>query len=96
MAHRFFALIVLGIVLAASHRAFYHARHETDALAQWLAVAAVLMTAGQVLLGAASIWRFLSIPLVTAHLSLAALLLTNLMLLRMRLARVPATLAPPS
>lgn len=93
MAHRIFAVGVLGIVLAGAHKAFYHARRDGDGLAQQLAVGAVLLTLGQMALGGASIVRFLSIPLVTAHLTVAALLLTDLLLLRMRLARVPASLA---
>jgi heme A synthase len=96
MAHRYAALLVFGIVVAASRRAFTYARARADAIGQRLAAAAILLTASQMLLGAASLWRFLSIPLVTAHLTVAALVLSALLLLRMRLARVPVTFAGTS
>lgn len=85
MAHRFAALFVLGIVAVAAHRAFYWARSRGETAPQVLSVLVVLLLVTQVILGIASIWTFLGIPIVTAHLTVGASLLAGLLILRLQL-----------
>jgi len=98
MSHRFAALAVLGIVAWAAHRAFHWARARREAAPQVLAVLVVLLLVTQVVLGIASIWTFLGIPVVTAHLTVGASLLAGLLVLRLQLHHPPvrSTLAESS
>jgi heme A synthase len=95
IAHRAFAPVVLALLLAACHFAFHAARARGDRSAAALAAAAVAVCLLQIGLGVAAIWTYLGVAWVTAHLAGAALLLSLLLFLRMRLARVPVSVAAP-
>ncbi len=60
-----------------------------------LALASLAACVGQIGLGILAIWSFLGVAWVTSHLAGAVLLLSLLIVLRMRLARVPASVAAP-
>ncbi len=94
MAHRFAATLVLAIVLVTAHRVFYAARAAGNKVAQVLSVTSVLLLLAQVALGVASIWTFLSVPLVTAHLSVGAALFVDLLAIRIWLGAYSARVEP--
>jgi heme A synthase len=95
IAHRAFALATLAVLSAACHFAFHAARARHDRLAMALALASLAACVGQIGLGILAIWSFLGVAWVTSHLAGAVLLLSLLIVLRMRLARVPASVAAP-
>jgi len=90
MAHRAFALVVLGLVCWSSLRLARSSRGVTRALA-WIAPALVLVQIG---LGILTILTFKNLVPVTAHLLVAALLLADYVaLLAMTREPVPVPLA---
>ncbi len=68
--HRLFALLVAALAFAASARAL----RAGAARARPFALAAMGLVLVQIGLGAFSVWSYLSIPVVTAHLATGALL----------------------
>jgi len=97
MLHRLFALVVLGVVVAASVVTFRAARGRPSVRA--LAIAAPILVCVQIALGLLSISTFLDVVPVTAHLGVAAALLADLVLLHLiargrAVATVPVAEAP--
>lgn len=89
MAHRFAAALVLLYALALTARLWPLARRAGDGIAQRLTASMLALVAAQIGLGIASIWSFLSIPLVTAHLAGGAALWANMLGLWLWLAPRP-------
>lgn len=81
MLHRFVALVVAGLVIAATVRLLPELRSPGRGLARALAIACHALILLQLGLGAASVMSFLSPLAVTAHLGVGALLLGDLWLL---------------
>jgi heme A synthase len=81
MLHRFAAVAVTGLVIAATVRLLPELRSPGRGLARALAVACHALILAQLGLGAASVMSYLSPPTVTAHLGVGALLLGDLWLL---------------
>jgi heme A synthase len=78
MLHRYFALVVLGVVIFATVRVM---RQRPAGLGRVLAAAAHFLVGLQIALGVASVLSFLEVALVTAHLAVGALLWGDLFLL---------------
>jgi len=95
MAHRLFgtalALIVLWAVAGASRAALRDGRR----LRALLALAAPVLVLAQVALGFLTVVTFISIPFVTAHLAVGALLLADLLALYLALGGAPERPAAP-
>lgn len=83
MSHRFVALLVTAILAVAGHKTFYFARRMGWRPVQGMILLVMALLASQLFLGAASIWTFLNIPLVTAHLSVGAALLIAIQVTRL-------------
>jgi len=79
MAHRLAGLALAALVVAAAAGPLRAALRDGHRARLWLAAAAPLLVFGQIALGFLSVVGFLSIPLVTAHLAVGALLLADLL-----------------
>jgi heme A synthase len=86
MAHRFVAALVLVYAVVLAARLWPAARRAGDRVAQRLTISMLALVVAQIALGIASIWTYLSIPLVTAHLAGGAALWANLLFLWLWLA----------
>lgn len=91
MVHRVGAI---GVILVVTAIALRVRSRSTDDVARHLALCAIALVAVQFTLGVLSVLTALSVPIVTAHLSVAALLVVVLVVLHLRLA--PAVRAVPS
>jgi len=85
MAHRLLGVALALLVVWAGAAAARAARRDGRRLHALLALAAPLLVAVQVLLGFLTVTTFISIPVVAAHLAVAALLLADLLALYLAL-----------
>jgi len=81
MVHRLVGVALAVLVLVATLRAAGPALRQGHRTRAWLALAAPLLVCLQVALGFLTVVTFISIPVVTAHLALGALLLADLLAL---------------
>jgi heme A synthase len=77
MAHRILGVMLAALVLAASVPAMRAARAAGRRFPAVLAAAAPVLVAAQIALGFLTVTTFISVPVVTVHLALGALLLAD-------------------
>jgi heme A synthase len=81
MLHRYWALVVLGLVIFATVKALPEIRRNGRGFARALAIAAHALVVVQIALGVGSVLSFLELGAVTSHLAVGALLWGDLFLL---------------
>jgi heme A synthase len=81
MLHRYWALVVMALVIFATVKALPEIRRAGRRFARFLAVAAHALVVLQIALGVGSVLSFLEIGVVTSHLGVGALLWADLVLL---------------
>lgn len=86
MVHRLFALVVAGVVIAAAWAPLRAARRNGDRALFWVAAAGPALVLAQIGAGLLVVLTFISIPVVTLHLALGALLLADTLSLHLLLA----------
>jgi heme A synthase len=94
MLHRAFALVVFALVVWTSVRVLRDALHANDRRAAALGLIVPLLLLAQLVLGVATIATLKEMWVVTAHLLVAALILSALTCLWARAARAAALSAP--
>ena len=81
MLHRYWALVVFGVVIFATVKALPQIRRTGRRFARVLAIAAHALIVLQIALGIGSVLSFLEVGAVTAHLAVGALLWADLFVL---------------
>jgi len=81
MLHRYWALVVLGLVIFATVKALPQLRKSGRGFGRFLAIAAHALVILQIALGVGSVLSFLEVGAVTSHLAVGALLWADLFLL---------------
>ena len=95
MLHRYWALVAGALVIWSTLRALPDLERSASPLPRILAIAAPVLLLTQIGLGFSSVLSFLSVPVVTAHLAVGALLWGDLVLLWI-LTSAPHPLPQPS
>jgi heme A synthase len=90
MAHRLAGAALALLVVAAAAGAARAARRDGARARLLLAASAPLLVAAQIALGLLTVTTFISVPVVTAHLAVGALLLADLLALFLALGPRPA------
>jgi heme A synthase len=94
MVHRYWALVVLALVIFATVKALPELRASDRGFGRFLAVAAHALVVLQIALGVGSVLSFLEVGAVTSHLAVGALLWADLFLLYVVSGAAPALRQP--